>query len=489
MANTFESLSIRSGLAELLHRQGILEPTAIQAQAIPAILEGRDALAQSQTGTGKTLAYLLPILEKADPASKEVQAVILVPTHELGMQIYGEIQKYGIPLGLRAQSLIGGASLQRQIEKLRDRPQLVVGTPGRVQELIKLRKLRVHQVRTVVIDEADQVFELGNRSEVEDVLKSMLRSRQLLFFSATITEAVRKTASLWMNNPLQLLVEPEQKVAVTLTHESIVSEEREKIDTLRRIIRLLEPASALVFVNDTKIVAEIVEKLKYAGLSIEAIYGDATKQERAKFMSRFREGRLRLLLATDVAARGLDISGLTHVINFDPPPDVEHYVHRAGRTGRMGRTGKVITIVTPQEQFILRKFEKQLLIDIQAKAMSHGRWIQARERDRERDRDRDLSRDQERGRRAPGRASGSAAISSSASSGSKQPESKLGQLQGQKPAPRKARNPEQAPVKSRQPDSRASASNPRKKRALTEQERKNKGAPRWLKDKRDNPQP
>jgi ATP-dependent RNA helicase DeaD len=461
MASTFEALHIKPELIELLKEKGIAQPTPIQERAIPGIMEGRDALAQSQTGTGKTLAYLLPILEKADPGSKEVQAVVLVPTQELGMQIFAQMEIYGKPLGLRAQSLIGGASAQRQIEKLRQHPHLVVGTPGRILELIKLRKLKVHQVRTVVVDEADQVFELSSKSEVEEVLKSMLRSRQLLFFSATVTEAIRQTAEQWMKDPLLLLVEPEKKVAETLTHESLLTVEREKIDNLRRLIRLLKPASALVFVNDTDIVGEIVAKLQFSGLEIEAIYGDATKQDRTKFMSRFREGRLKLLLATDVAARGLDIQGLTHVINFDPPPDAEHYVHRAGRTGRMGKSGSVITMVTPQQVFILRKLEKRLGIEIRPKAMSHGRWIDVK------------------ANIAGHETSGSSNKRSAAAASSRNPEPKRSRpatagSAGGKPAA--------TPGKKAQP-----AGERGKKRVLTEQERKNKGAPRWLKEKRSTP--
>jgi ATP-dependent RNA helicase DeaD len=475
MATAFEELHIQAGLIELLKQRGIAQPTPIQERAIPSIIEGKDVLAQSQTGTGKTLAYLLPILEKADSSSKEVQAVVLVPTQELGMQIFAEMETYGKPFGFRAQSLIGGASLQRQIEKLRQHPHLVVGTPGRILELIKLRKLKVHQVQTVVVDEADQVFELGSKSEVEEVLKSMLRSRQLLFFSATVTDAIRQTAEQWMKEPLLLLVEPEKKVAAALTHESILTVDREKIDTLRKLIRLLKPASALVFVNDTDIVGEIVAKLQFAGLEIEAIYGDATKQDRAKVMTRFREGRLKLLLATDVAARGLDIRGLTHVINFDPPPDAEHYVHRAGRTGRMGKPGSVVTMVTPQQVFILRKLEKRLGINIHPKAMSYGQWIDAgsaaaRQAPKGRPNEHPDARDN---RRSP---EGSAEQERSRPARAADSARKPAAQSDLKPAPREAK--------------RASTAQPagtRSKRTLSEQERKNKGAPRWLKEKRSTP--
>lgn len=377
MINAFSSLSVRQHLVEALERLHITQPTLIQEQAIPPMLEGKDVIAQSHTGTGKTLAYLLPVLQRLESQelTKEVQAVVLVPTRELGMQILHVIESMTEGKEVVAQALIGGASMQRQVEKLRMRPQIVVGTPGRVLEIIKLRKLKMHYVRTMVIDEADQVFALGSVQEVDEIIKSTMRDRQLAFFSATIPPELTELANKWMKAPQCLEITGSQRTAGTLEHVYYLSEERDKIDTLRRLVRMYKPDAAIVFINEINAVAELIAKLQYVGLAIEALYGDQRKQERAAVMDKFRKGKLRLLLATDVAARGLDIPGITHVIHFDPAADADHYLHRAGRTGRMGKSGTVVSIITPKEQFILRKFEKSLHIEIVQKEMYRGKSL------------------------------------------------------------------------------------------------------------------
>jgi ATP-dependent RNA helicase DeaD len=369
---SFETLNIKQDYLRILHSKDISEPTEIQEQAIPVITEGNDVIAQSQTGTGKTLAYLLPVLQKTDLDSKDLQAVILVPTRELGMQIFREMEMLTHESELIAQSLIGGAALKRQVEKLRLHPQIVVGTPGRVLELIKLRKLKMHGVKTIVVDEVDQVFDLGSMHEVEDILKSALRDRQIVFFSATIPEGIQKVADRWMTDPVSIKINPSQRTAEQLEHLYFESQQRDKIDNLRRIIRLYKPKSAIVFVNEIDHIDEVVEKLKYVGIRVEALYGQAGKVERAKVLNGFRDGEFQILVATDVAARGLDIKEVTHVINFEPPIDADHYVHRVGRTGRMGQSGTAISIITAKEEFIMDKFAKSLDIEISKKEMYKG---------------------------------------------------------------------------------------------------------------------
>jgi len=379
MKSTFESLGIRQTIVETLAKYGIIKPSPIQKEAIPAALEGRDLFGQSQTGTGKTLAYLLPILERIDASNKDLQAVVLAPTRELGVQIAAEIEKYGAPEGIRGLALIGGAAINRQIDRLKQHPHIVVGTPGRVAELIRLRKVKMHLVRTIVIDEADQMFALGGAKEAEEVVDRAMRDRQLLFFSATLPAEVRRMAGKWMREPLELNIDPEQRTAGGIEHIVFVCQERDKVDTLRRLVRLYDPKSSLAFVNDLDIIAEVTAKLQHAGLSADALYGDAPKQERTTLLAKFRTGKLRTLVATDVAARGLDIEGLTHVFHLQPALDADHYVHRAGRTGRMGRSGWSVSIVTEQEMFIIRKFEKQLGIVIRQKAMYKGKVVEPHE--------------------------------------------------------------------------------------------------------------
>lgn len=373
--NSFSSLHIDPVYLNTLQAMGITTPTSVQAEAIPLIQDGKDVVASSQTGSGKTLAYALPLLHQINTEARTLQVMIIVPTRELGMQIVRTLEALTEQTEIRVQQLIGGASIQRQLEALKSKPHIAVGTPGRVLELLKLRKLSMHYVRTLVVDEVDQVFELGGMKETESILRSMQRERQLLFFSATLPPRMLEAVERWMNDPQFVAIKPEQRVSETLTHYYYVCEEREKLDMLRRIVRLENPKSAIVFINDTEDMAELVEKLRYIHLSAEGLYGDAFKLDRVSAMRRFRDGKVQLLLATDVAARGLDLPEVTHVIHLDPATDADHYVHRSGRTGRMGRHGKVISIVTPKQEFIMNKFSKTLGIQIEQKAMYRGKVL------------------------------------------------------------------------------------------------------------------
>lgn len=502
---SFESLNIQQKYVERLQQHGIIEPSPIQQQAIPVMLSGKDVIAESQTGTGKTLAYLLPLLERIDASNKALQAIIIVPTRELGMQIMREIEMLAEGTELIAQALIGGVAVQRQIEKLRLHPQLVVGTPGRMLELIKVRKLKMNEVKTIVVDEVDQVFDLSSSVEVETIFKSALRDRQIVFFSATMPPSIEKVAATWMNDPVRVKVQAMQRTADTLEHIYFLTEERERINTLRRIVRIYNPKSAIVFVNEINSLAEVVAKMQYVGLSIEAIYGEADKLERARVLNAFREGKFQLLLATDIAARGLDIKDLTHVINLDPPIDADHYVHRVGRTGRMGRKGTAISIVSPKERFIMNKFEKALGITIEEKAMFSGMILEpelARKEERAKSaaqgrRTSERSRNPEGSRNAEGATISQGPRTSQGSSNAEgrreyqgprvtQEGAQQGNLEGTTERPRTIRKPEEKGPKTEP----AKPMNSKKdtldrRRADRERDRKNKGAPKWLKAKGD----
>lgn len=487
MEISFEQLLAGTGYASTLRELGLTHPTPIQVAAIPALREGKDAIVQSQTGTGKTLAYLLPALERIDPQQKQLQVLVLVPTRELGMQILQDVERLTVGGPLRAQSLIGGAALSRQVEKLKLHPHIAVGTPGRVLELLKLRKLSLHHVRTVVVDEVDQVFDLGSMHEVEALFKGMLRTSQIVFVSATIPDALVETAGRWLKQPEHLHIDPQQRTAETIEHLSFMCEERNKIDTLRRLVRLINPPSAIVFINATADVAEVVGKLQFVGLSIEALYGEAGKQERARVMNAFRERRFQLLLATDIAARGLDIAGVTHVFHLDPAPNADYYLHRVGRTGRMGRKGTAISIITPKEQFILDKFQKQLGIVIAPKAMYEGRIV-----DPAQDRSAATMRSRREARQggAPATARthssartdaappGAGAAAAGASRG--RADAAAGRSSGGAGSP--ARGAARAGG-SGGPGAAPRAGAPAQRKAERERDRKNKGAPKWLKDK------
>ncbi|RTE02232.1 DEAD/DEAH box helicase [Paenibacillus whitsoniae] len=470
MRSSFEELRLSQTYVDKLSAGGIKEATPIQAEAIPVLLEGKDAMIQSQTGTGKTLAYLLPALEKIDVSVKQLQALVIVPTRELGMQIMQEIEKLTEGSEIRSQSLIGGASAARQIEKLRLHPHIVVGTPGRLLELMKVRKLSLHHVKIGIVDEVDQVFELGSMQDVDAVLKGMLRTSQMVFVSATIPPSTEQAAGRWLKTPAFIKINPAQRTAETLEHYYVVCQEREKIDTLRRLVRLIKPVSAIVFINMTDDISEVVAKLKYVGLSVEALYGEAGKQDRAKIMGNFREGKFQLLLATDVAARGLDIEGVTHVFHLDPATNAEYYLHRVGRTGRMGRQGTTLSIVTPKELFILEKFEKQLGITISPKAMYEGRLVDPAD---------NRSAAAMRSRREAARPGGAEKAREDRAHVSAAPAGAA-----RSAAPAEPRGGESAAAGAVRPAAKPPAAGGKAvSKAQRERDRKNKGAPRWLKDK------
>lgn len=446
---TFAGLGISNVLVDKLADYGITTPSQVQAESIPAALEGKDILAQSQTGTGKTLAYLLPLLQRINPEEKGLQAIILAPTQELAMQIQREAENYGEPLGISSQPLIGGAAIKRQLEKLRLHPHLVVGTPGRIREIVALRKLKLHTVKMIVVDEVDQMFQLGGRAELEHILRGTLKERQLLFLSATINEEILGLAYRQMPNLVQIGIEPEAKTAATLTHLYITCEGRNKVDYVRRLVRQFNTKRVIVFVNHVDQIAEVEAKLNYVNLEAGGLYGDADKTVRSLTLRRFREGKIEVLVASDIASRGLDIEELELVINFDPPIDSDHYVHRSGRTGRMGRKGTVISLVTPQEQFIMNKFAKELGITIAERQLFDGKLIDAGER--------------------PNRLPKGDVKSSTSTGVVSAPRSK----------PKAKTEP-----KKKSSNKQTQPANKRKSKKELELERKNKGAPRWLKDKK-----
>ncbi|WP_405168693.1 DEAD/DEAH box helicase [Paenibacillus sp. FSL H3-0286] len=491
---SFAAIGIQEDLIARLSEFGINAPSPVQEQTIPLLLEGRDVIAASQTGTGKTLAYLLPLLQTINPEQKVVQKLVLAPTQELAMQILREAERYGEQRGIRVMGLIGGAAIKRQIDKLREHPQLVVGTPGRIRELIGLRKLKMHEVSTIVLDEADQMFQLSGAGEVTKIVSSALRSRQLVMLSATIGPETKALANREMKNPAEVGIAPGVMTAESLEHHYVVAEERNKMDMLRRVIRHYNPDKAIVFVNATDDIAEVEAKLNHLGLTAAALYGDADKVMRSNVLKGFREGKFRVLVASDVAARGLDIENLSLVVSYDPAFDSEHYVHRAGRTGRMGRRGLSVTIVTEQQTFIMRKFARELDIALEEREMVGGKVLAADEARSALHNGRGRSNEGS-GQRRDGSAprSGKPPVSTSGASNVQSPS--VGA--GTPPAKRMATiNTSETTSGEQQRDSQRSA-NPsagargdatparskRSSNAEREKNRKNKGAPKWLKDK------
>ncbi|MEK0316956.1 DEAD/DEAH box helicase [Cohnella sp. 56] len=371
----FAAMGLGDALTAALAAAGIAAPTSVQAGVIPQLLAGRDGVLRSPTGSGKTLAYLLPLLALVDPAKRETQAVVIAPTQELAMQIVRVAEQYGEPLGLKTVALIGGAALSRQLDRMKGKPAIVVGTPGRIREVVSLRKLPLHAVRHIVVDETDRVFSLGGKGDVEFVLKGAAKDRQTVFVSATRSDTMRAAEARWLRDPWETTVQQEQEPGLpqTIEHLYVVSDPRDKIDLTRRLLRTMKPVSTLLFVNDIERIGELLAKLRYEGFAVDALYGDTPGRERGEVLRKFREGKTKLLIASDVAARGLDVPGLSLVLQFEPALDADHYVHRAGRTGRMGHSGISVTIVTPKEQFIMDKLAKQLRIEIRERRLVHGR--------------------------------------------------------------------------------------------------------------------
>lgn len=351
------------------------QPTTIQTKAIPTAIEGKDLIAESPTGTGKTLAYLLPLLEKIDVEKRAVQAVIIAPSQELVMQILQEIQKWGEGSGIRAASFIGGANVKRQLEKLKKHPHIALGTPGRMLELIKQKKLKMHEVKTVILDEGDQLLVPEHIETIRNIVKATLSERQVVLFSATLPKGTEKLAKELTNNPEVIRVEKDETIdAAAVDHIYFVAEQRDKIKMLEKISRL-EDVKALVFVKDIGNLTVMSEKLDYNNIASSSLHSDLNKMDRQKSLKDFRTGKTNMLLATDVAARGLDITGVTHVVHIDFPRDIKQYVHRSGRTGRFGAKGMVISIVNEREERDLKKFTNEMGIQAEKKVMRGGKIV------------------------------------------------------------------------------------------------------------------
>ncbi|KSU85540.1 MULTISPECIES: DEAD/DEAH box helicase [Fictibacillus] len=334
--------------------------TPVQKEMLPFMLERKDLVVESPTGTGKTLAYCLPLLDKIDSLSTALQAVVIAPTKELVMQIHSVLQEYAKGSNITGTTLIGGVNVQRQVEKLKKKPHYIVGTPGRILELYKNKKVKLHEVKTIVVDEADIVYDMELMDEVQNIVKGTMKDRQLVFVSATISNKAEEIAKEWMNTPHFIKISRDTEERESIANIYLISERRDKIDNLRRIIRHHSNMKAIVFFGANLKLEEIAAKFAYRGITVGVLSGQATKQERQKVMREFRSSNHALLLSTDLAARGLDINGLTHVIHFDLADSEKQFIHRSGRTGRAGQTGTVISLVTEREENVLLKWAKKL---------------------------------------------------------------------------------------------------------------------------------
>ncbi|AJD90506.1 RNA helicase [Jeotgalibacillus malaysiensis] len=359
------------------NESGFKNMTAVQEKVIPLMREGKDVIAESPTGTGKTLSYVLPLIENLKADQKLPQALILAPSKELSMQILDVLQQWGKGAGMKSASIIGGANPKRQLEKLKKQPHVIVGTPGRILELIKQKKLKTHEIRTVILDEADQLLLPEHKESIGQIIKSTLADqRQMGMFSATLPEEVIEDGKGIMKSPEVVKVGREEILQGDVRHQYMVCEHREKIDMIRRMVRMdsMKQEKSLAFMQEVLDVMTAAEKLNYKNLEIAVLHSDLTKEERAASMRKFRKGELPLLLATDLATRGLDIEEVTYVIHMDAAESLDQYIHRSGRTGRAGAKGTVLSFVTPGEVKKIKRYTKELGVELEEVTMYRGEW-------------------------------------------------------------------------------------------------------------------
>jgi ATP-dependent RNA helicase DeaD len=361
---TFSQLNLSQSILNAIKDIGYEEPTPIQAQAIPLIMEGKDVVGQAQTGTGKTAAFGIPALELVDPEFNDVQVLVLCPTRELANQVSDELTKLSAYQKLRILPIYGGQSLERQIKALRRGVHIVIGTPGRVMDHIERRTLNLENVAMVVLDEADEMLDMGFREDIELILTKVPADRQTIMFSATMPSLIMKLTKRFQRDP-QLVKTIHKKVTVPNVEQSYFEVKfHTKPEVLCRLIDIYDVKSSLVFCNTKRVVDELVDTLKTRGYLADGLHGDMKQQQRERVMASFRKGDIETLVATDVAARGIDVENIEVVFNYDLPQDEESYVHRIGRTGRAGRQGRAFTFVTGREIYKLKSIQKYTNVKI-----------------------------------------------------------------------------------------------------------------------------
>jgi ATP-dependent RNA helicase DeaD len=354
----FEDLGLSKATLEAVLKMGFEEATPIQSETIPMGLANKDLIGQAQTGTGKTAAFGIPLVEKVDVSKDAIQGIIIAPTRELAIQVSEELYKIGSGKRVRVLSIYGGQDISRQIRSLKKYPHIIVGTPGRVLDHINRKTMRLDTVNTVILDEADEMLNMGFIEDIETILASTPTERQTLLFSATMPAPIQRMAEKFMKDPQIVRVKTKEMTVPAIEQFYLEVMEKNKFDVLTRLLDIQSPELAIIFGRTKRRVDELSEALTLRGYTAEGIHGDLTQAKRMQVLRKFKEGTIDVLVATDVAARGLDISGVTHVYNFDIPQDPESYVHRIGRTGRAGKSGMALTFITPREKSYLSVLER-----------------------------------------------------------------------------------------------------------------------------------
>ena len=375
---TFKELNLNDDIIEGLNKQNINTPTEIQSLVINDILDNFDVLGESFTGSGKTLAFVAPLFQKIDISKREMQCLILAPTHELVMQIENQIKLLNKNSSINATSLpiMGDVNIERQIKKIKEnKPHIIVGTAGRVMDLIKKKKITAHTLKTIVIDEADNLLDNTSKDMVTDIIKRAMRDTQILMFSASINENTLKTAMDILKNPKIHKSSKKLSINPKINHFFIETDQRDKFETLRKLIAAENPTKAIVFVNNAYDLKNISEKLNFHNKTTFTLSKNVSKEARQNALESFKKGKINILVSSDLSARGLDISDVTHIINLDFPSNSQEYLHRAGRTARGNNSGNCISIVTSKELTYVKKYEKIFNIKISKANLRNGNLI------------------------------------------------------------------------------------------------------------------
>ncbi|HKM01411.1 MAG TPA: DEAD/DEAH box helicase [Sedimentibacter sp.] len=361
----FIELGISKDIVDVLRNTGISEPTPVQIESIPPIKEGKDVIAEAQTGTGKTLAFMLPIFENIDPEMESVQCLIITPTRELAIQITDEANKLTKTKNINILAAYGGKDIGSQIKKLKNNIHMIIATPGRLLDHISRDTVDLSKLRTLVIDEADQMLLMGFKNEVEDIIKETPKTRQTLCFSATLDSAVKKLAYKYMKNPISISVQKESVTLDNIKQHVVETTDRNKQEALFSVLNEDRPFMAIIFCR-TKVRVDVLEEAMYhKGYNCKKLHSDILQSKRERIMKSFRNGDIQYLIATDVAARGLDISGVSHIYNYDIPENAESYIHRIGRTGRAGERGYTCLFVAPKDMKMLNEIEDAIGFNIE----------------------------------------------------------------------------------------------------------------------------
>lgn len=370
MTINFKTIGISNELVETLNENKITKPTPIQEQAIPDILMGKDIIAQAQTGTGKTLAFALPIMETIDVSKPHIQALIITPTRELAIQITNVVKKLAPVKDVNILAAYGGQDVEKQLRKLKSGVHIVIGTPGRLLDHIRRKSIDLGRLKMLVLDEADEMLSMGFLKDIEDIIKATPKARQTMLFSATMPKQLRSLATRFMSNPVQIQIQSKNITLDKIEQIVVETTDRGKQDALCKTIDEYRPFMAMIFCRTKRRVKKLNNDLRDRGYNSDEIHGDLSQAKREKVMKSFRKMDIQFLIATDVAARGLDIEGVTHIFNYDIPENAESYIHRIGRTGRAGQTGIAITFVTPKDHQALSDIERKIQITLKTKKLS-----------------------------------------------------------------------------------------------------------------------